>query len=139
MLKKTFTYIDYNDEKVTEECYFNFTKAELADMTVSTGEGLGTKIKRIIDAKDKKEIVSILQEIILKSYGEKSDDGKRFMKSDEIRANFKCSEPYSMLYMELCTNAEAAAAFIKGVLPKDIAEKVDMQAIEMPDLPVGIS
>lgn len=139
MLKKTFTYIDYNDEKVTEECYFNFTKAELADMTVSTGEGLGTKIKRIIDAKDKKEIVSILQEIILKSYGVKSEDGKRFMKSDEIRANFKCSEPYSMLYMELCTNAEAAAAFIKGVLPKDIAEKVDMQAVEMPDLPVGIS
>lgn len=139
MLKKTFTYIDYNDEKVTEDCYFNFTKAELADMSVSTGEGLGAKIKRIIDAKDKKEIVAILQDIILMSYGEKTEDGKRFMKSEEIRSGFKCSEPYSMLYMELCTNAEAAANFIKGVLPKDIAEKVNTQAIDVPDLPVGIS
>lgn len=139
MLKKTFTYVDYNDEKVTEECFFNFTKAELADMTVSTGEGLGTKIKRIIDAKDKKEIVAIMQEIILKSYGEKTEDGKRFMKSEEISNRFKCSEPYSMLYMELCTNAEAAAIFIKGVLPKDIADKIDLQSVEVPDLPVGIS
>lgn len=138
MLKKTFTYINYNDEKVTEECYFNLTKAELANMSIGKGESLADKIKRIVNTKDSYEIVNVMQELILMSYGEKAADGKHFMKSEEIRNAFKCSEPYSMLYMELCTNAASAAAFVKGIIPKDISEKIDDKNTELEEIPLGI-
>lgn len=124
MLKKTITYTDYNDQEVTEDFYFNLTKAELLDMEMTTAGGMAEMIDSIVKAKDTVSIVNVFKELIRKSYGKKSPDGKRFMKSEELFREFSETEAYSQIYMELATDADAAAAFVNGVIPKmDDAEK----------------
>ena len=117
MLKKTITYTDYNGVERTEDFYFNLTKAELMEMEIGTTGGMADMIKRIIDAKDAPAIIKIFKELVLKAYGEKSADGKRFMKSEEISNGFAQTEAYSQLFMELATDADAAAAFVNGIIP----------------------
>ena len=117
MLKKTITYTDYNGVERTEDFYFNLTKAELMEMEIGTTGGMADMIKRIIDAKDAPAIIKIFKELVLKAYGEKSADGKRFVKSEEISNGFAQTEAYSQLFMELATNADAAAAFVNGIIP----------------------
>lgn len=117
MLKKTMTYTDYNGEKRTEDFYFNLSKAELAEMEMSIDGGLKSKLVKIIEAKDTPTIISMFKEIVLKSYGEKSDDGRRFVKSPDISKAFSETEAYSDLFMELATNAGAAADFINAIIP----------------------
>ena len=119
MLKKTMTYTNYTGEEITEDFYFNLTKAEVMEMELTTEGGLAEKIKRIVAAKNVAEIISIFKEIILKAYGQKSPDGKRFIKNDELREEFSQTEAYSDLFMELSTNADKAAEFIKGITPAD--------------------
>lgn len=119
MLKLTRTYTDYNGEERTEDFYFNFSKAELAEKHLSSEEGLAEKLQKIVDAKDHKEIVDTFKEIILKSYGVKSEDGRRFVKSDEISKEFSETPAYSDLFMELATDEEAASNFIHGIMPND--------------------
>lgn len=118
MLKKKITYTDYNDEERSEDFYFNLSKAEMMEMEMTTPGGYEAYIKKIVDAKDLKTLVAIFQELILKAYGEKSPDGKRFMKNDELRTAFKETEAYSNLFIELSTNTDAAVAFVNGILPK---------------------
>lgn len=120
MLKKTITYTDYNDVERTEDFYFNLSKAELMEMELTASGGLGETIEKIISAKDNPAIVKIFKDLVLKAYGEKSADGKRFMKSAEISAGFEQTEAYSILFMELATDADAAAAFVNGIVPKDL-------------------
>lgn len=120
MLKKTITYTDYNGTERTEDHYFNLSKAELMEMEMGTTGGLAEMIKRIVDAKDAPAIVKIFKDLILKAYGVKSADGKRFMKSEEISTEFAQTEAYSILFMELATDADAAAAFINGIVPADL-------------------
>lgn len=122
MLKKTITYTDYNDNERTEDFYFNLTKAELTEMEFSTNGGFAETIQQIITAKDTAALIKIFKELLLRSYGEKSSDGKRFVKSDELRDGFAQTEAYSNLFMELATNEEAASTFIKGILPKDLQD-----------------
>lgn len=117
MLKKTITYTDYNGVERTEDFYFNLTKAELMEMEIGTTGGMADMIKRIIDAKDAPAIIKIFKELVLKAYGEKSADGKRFVKSEEISNGFAQTEAYSQLFMELATDADAAAAFVNGIIP----------------------
>ena len=117
MLKKTITYTDYNGVERTEDFYFNLTKAELMEMEIGTTGGMADMIKRIIDAKDAPAIIKIFKELVLKAYGEKSADGKRFVKSEEISNGFAQTEAYSQLFMELATDADAAAAFVNGIVP----------------------
>ena len=117
MLKKTITYTDYNNVERTEDFYFNLTKAELMEMEIGTTGGMADMIKRIIDAKDAPAIIKIFKELVLKAYGEKSADGKRFVKSEEISNGFAQTEAYSQLFMELATDADAAAAFVNGIIP----------------------
>ena len=124
MLKKTITYIDYNGVERTEDFYFNLTKAELMEMEIGTTGGMADMIKRIIDAKDAPAIIKIFKELVLKAYGEKSADGKRFVKSEEISNGFAQTEAYSQLFMELATDPDAAAKFIEGIIPKDAAEEL---------------
>lgn len=124
MLKKTIKYTDYNDVERTEDFYFNLTKAEVMEMEMMTEGGLSETIQKIIQTKDIPSIVKIFKELVLKAYGEKSADGKHFNKTEEIKNNFAATEAYSNLFMELATDAEAAAAFINGIIPKDLAEKV---------------
>lgn len=125
MLKKNITYVDYNGNERTEDFYFNLSKAEIMEMEMSTSGGLAEMIQRIVAAQDAPAIISIFKKLVLKAYGEKSPDGKRFIKSDEIAAAFSQTEAYSQLFMELATNADAAAAFINGVVPADVAQKAN--------------
>lgn len=117
MLKKTITYVDYNEVERTEDFYFNLTKAEIMEMELSTTGGLSEMITRIVNAKDAPAIIKIFKDLILKAYGEKSADGKRFVKSQEISEAFAQTEAYSILFMELSTNADAAAKFVNAIVP----------------------
>lgn len=119
MLKKTITYNDYNGVERTEDFYFNLTKAEIMEMEMGTAGGMAEMIERIVKAQDAPSIINIFKKIILKAYGEKSADGRRFMKSDEISEGFAQTEAYSILFMELATDADAASAFVNGVVPAD--------------------
>lgn len=117
MLKKTITYTDYNENERTEDFYFNLTKAEVMEMEMSTSGGLAETITKIIAAQDAPSIIKIFKDLVLKAYGEKSPDGKRFIKSEELSAAFSQTEAYSQLFMELATDADSAAAFVNGIIP----------------------
>jgi hypothetical protein len=124
VLKKTITYENFNDETVTEDHYFHLSMAEITEMELSHADGLSTALQRIVDAEDGKGIVETIQGIILKAYGKRSPDGRRFSKSEEIRNEFMETGAYSELFMELATNAQAAAEFVNGLVPKGMAEKI---------------
>ena len=117
MLKKKITYTDYNGIERTEDHYFNLTKAEIMEMELGTNGGFVEMIQRIVDAQDAPSIIKVFKDVILKSYGEKSPDGKRFIKSKEISDAFSQTEAYSQLFMELATDADAAAEFVNGIVP----------------------
>jgi 2-hydroxy-3-keto-5-methylthiopentenyl-1-phosphate phosphatase len=117
MLKKTITYEDFDGNKRTEDFYFNLTKAEVTEMEMSTEGGLTKMLEKIVSAQDGKRIIETFKDLILRAYGEKSPDGKRFIKSQELRDTFSQNQAYSELFMELATNAEAAAAFVNGIIP----------------------
>lgn len=123
MIKKTITFTDYNGNEKTKDYYFNLTKAEIAEMYFSESGSFVDYIHRIVESEDGKKIIEVYKELLLKSYGEKSLDGEYFMKSDEMRKKFACSEAYSKLFMELATDDKAAAEFINGVVPKSIVDK----------------
>lgn len=125
MLKKTITYTDYNGTERTEDFYFNLTKAEVMEMEMSTSGGLAEMIQRIVAAQDAPAIIKIFKELVLKAYGEKSADGKRFIKSEEIQTAFSQTEAYSILFMELATDADAASKFVNGIVPADINAEAD--------------
>lgn len=127
MLKKTITYTDYNGNDRTEAFYFNLSKAELMEMQLGTTGGFDTMVQNIINAQDVPTLMTIFKDIILKAYGEKSADGKRFIKSEEISKAFSETEAYSNLYMELVTDSKAAANFITGLVPKEIGEKAKIE------------
>lgn len=118
MIAKTITYTDYNGLERTETFFFNLSKAELMEMELSREGGLSEKMQQVIDAKDVPSIITIFKDLLLKAYGVKSDDGRRFIKSKELSEEFAQTEAYSILFMELASDAEKAAAFISGIIPK---------------------
>lgn len=134
MLKKTIEYTDFNDVTRKEDFYFHFSKAELMEMELSTTGGLQAMIQKIMSTQDVPAIVKVFKELILKAYGEKSADGKAFIKVDEnghkLCNKFAQTEAYSKLFMELATNSEAAAAFVNGIVPADI----DTSAVSAPSV-----
>lgn len=118
MYKITESYVDYDGNERKEDFYFNFTEAELAKMELSVTGGLTTIIQRAIDAKDVPSLIKIFEDLISKSYGQKSLDGRRFIKSPEILEEFKQTEAYSQIYMRMATDEKAAAEFVNNVMPK---------------------
>lgn len=124
MLSKTITYTDFNGNKRTEVFNFNLSKAELMEMELSTSGGFAEMVQGIVNAQDGPAIIKIFKDIILKAYGQKSPDGKRFVKSEELSKEFSETEAYSELFMELATNADAAAEFINGIIPADAAAQL---------------
>ena len=118
MLKKTINFVDYNGVSRTEDFYFNLSKAEIAEMQMSTAGGLDERIKRITDGLDGPEIFKFFKDIIGKSHGIKSEDGKRFIKSPEITEAFFQCEAYSVLLMELMENEKNAADFMNAIIPE---------------------
>ena len=131
MITKEIAYTDYNGQERTEKYQFNFTKAELTEMELSVNGGLSAMMERIKETDDRPELMRIFKELILKAYGVKSADGKRFVKSDELRTEFSQTEAYSELYMELVTNTESAITFFNGLIPNDIKAAGD-KVVQMP-------
>ena len=140
MIKETITYVDYNNVERTEDFFFNLTKAELMEMEMSTSGGLVEMVNRIVAAQDAPAIIKVFKELILKAYGVKSPDGKRFEKSDKLRTEFEQTEAYSQLFMKLATDADAASKFVKGIIPSDAAsikaEKNQTASNKIETLPV---
>lgn len=132
MLKKTITYNDYNGSERVEDFYFNLTKAEIVEMELTATGGLAEMCRRIVMSRDHAAIVKIFKEIVLKAYGEKSLDGKRFVKTEELSTAFAQTEAYSQLFMELATDADAASDFINGIIPKELSQELknaDMESL----------
>jgi len=125
MLKKTISYTDYDGNERTEDFYFNLSTAECTELELSFDGGLSKMIEQIVASQDNKRIVEIFKDLILKAYGEKSPDGRRFIKTSEIRDGFSQTEAYSTLFMELATDADAAAVFVNGITPtvKSVPDK----------------
>jgi len=132
MLKKTITYNDFNGNKVTEDFYFNLTKAEVAEMEVSASTldpdgkvsgGMQKLLTDVVSSGSGERIINIFKEILSRSYGVKSEDGKRFIKSPELYKEFSESAAYSDFFVELLTEPDAAAKFITSIMPVDIPEE----------------
>lgn len=138
MLKREIKYTDFDDVVQTEVFYFNISKPEWLEMEVEQKEGFSVWIQNVIKADDNKTLIEQFKKIILAAYGEKSPDGKRFVKSDELRENFSHTAAFQELFMELATDADSAAEFVKGILPKDMAGQVEqaIAEVETPQQPV---
>ena len=133
MITKTIKYTDYNGKEREEDFMFNLSQAELTEMELGIKEGLAEKIRNIVEAQDTPEIIKIFKDLILKAYGEKSVDGRRFVKVSDtgvpLSIGFSQTEAYSKLFMELATDADAAAKFVNGIVPGDI----DMSKVQLPE------
>lgn len=128
MIKETITYIDFNGNERTEDFYFNLTKAEVMKMEMSVRGGLAEKIQRIVAAQDQPAIIEVFEDLITLSYGVKTPDGRGFQKKKPdgtlVVDEFKETEAYSQLFMKLATDADAAAKFVNGIVPADMAKQI---------------
>lgn len=122
MLKKTITYVDYNGNERTEDFYFNLSEAEIMEMEMGTAGGLSEMIQNVVQTQDSPALIKIFKDLILRAYGQKSLDGKRFIKSDNLRDEFAQTEAYSQLFMELATDDKAASKFVNGIIPSKLEE-----------------
>ena len=124
MYKKTITYSDFNNVERTEDFYFNLTKAELFELNFKYPGGLSNHINRINSSQNSQELLRVFKEIIELSYGEKDDTGRRFVKSKELTDAFEQTNAFSILYMELITDSDAASKFINGIVPADLSAEI---------------
>lgn len=143
MLKKNIKYTDYNGVERKEDHYFNLTNAELTEMEMGVNGGFSEMVERIIESQNSAEIIKVFKDMILKAYGVKSLDGKYFLKEDpkdghKFADEFKQTEAYSVLYMELATNTEAAIDFINGIMPADVDKKALKEATDKAKEQAGI-
>lgn len=122
MLKKTIKYTDYEGNECQEDFYFNLNKAELMEMQLSTKGGLDKYLQKLVDEEDNQKIMAMFKQIIMKSYGKKSEDGTRFIKSPELSNEFIQTEAYSELFMELIQDENAAKAFMTGIIPNELRQ-----------------
>lgn len=111
------TYVDFNGVERTEDFYFNLSKAEIADMELSTTGGIKDMVDKILEAKDQAKLVSLFKDLIHMAYGVKSEDGRNFIKNDKVREDYFSTNAYSDLYMELATNDQFASQFFEAILP----------------------
>lgn len=137
MLKKTIAYTDYNGEERKEDFYFNLSKAELVMMESSVVGGMRQRLEKIVQSRDEVSIMEMFKDLIHRSYGVKSDDGKRFIKSEELATQFEQTEAYSELVMEILSGADAAANFINSIIPRDIAKEIGSIGTDISALSAG--
>lgn len=123
MVVEKIKYTDFNGIEREEEFMFNLTEAEITEMELTTDGGFSDSIKKIIAAQDTPQIIKVFKMLLLKSYGEKSADGRRFVKSEKLSEDFSQTNAYSQLFMKLATDDKAAAAFINGIMPDSMQEK----------------
>lgn len=134
MIAKTVKYQDFNGNDCEDKFYFNLTKAELTEMELGIDGGLAEHIQKIVKANNGEQIIAVFKKLILKSYGIKSEDGKRFRKTDDngvpLSIEFSETPAYSALFMELATDDKAAAEFVNGIVPVDLAEEAAKKVAE---------
>lgn len=126
MLKITKTYEDWNGMERTEDFYFNLSEAEITELQIGTVGGFAETIEKIINAKEQSELIKIFKDLVLMSYGEKTADGRHFRKNDEVKNGFVDNPAYSIIFMELVSDAKKAAEFINGIMPKSV-DKAELQ------------
>lgn len=124
MYKKTIKYTDYDGVEREEDFYFNLSKAEILEMQLSTEGGFQAKIEKIIASKDVPSLVAIFKDLLFKAYGEKSPDGKRFIKSKEISEAFSQTEAYSEFFMQLALDTDEATKFVNGIVPAELTSQL---------------
>lgn len=117
MLKEKIKYVDYNGLEREEDFYFNLNRVELVELQLSTPGGFDAKLKKAIDDKDVSTLIEIVKDLVIKSYGVKSEDGKRFIKSKELTDSFIQSEAYNTLFMKIISDADYAPKFINAIIP----------------------
>lgn len=123
MYCEKITYTDYDGNEHTDKFYFNLNESELIEMSYSKKGGYESWLRRIISERDNTKIVPIVKNIILASYGKKSDDGSKFLKSPQITEDFLRSDAYNKLFIKLFSNGDALVNFCNGIIPKSLAEK----------------
>jgi hypothetical protein len=128
LLKKSITFEDFNGQTVTEDHYFHLSKSDLVELEVSHQGGLQAWITRIVETEDAKALIDEFKKLILWSYGKKSGDGRRFIKTAALREEFESSPAYEELFMELVTNSDAAAEFVNNIIPKRLEEDMKKMA-----------
>lgn len=129
MFVKDITFTDYDGIERTERAYFNLSQAEIAQYAYSVEGGLYNYVNRLVVRKDIPKLMEMFNEIIKKSYGVKSPDGRKFIKSEELTKDFMETEAYSVLFMELATKPEAVTEFLNGVMPVKLSkEEIDKAA-----------
>lgn len=127
MLKKSITFNDLDGRPVTEDFYFNFTKAELAEMKLSYEGGLEEYLAEISKKENQSEVIPAFKMILSKTVGRRHEDGRQFIKSEGITDYFMQTEAYSELFVELLTNPGQMAAFIEGCMPADLVAEAKRQ------------
>lgn len=125
MLKHECTYKDFNGNEVTDVLYFHLSMPEIIEMEVEKPGGLKAIVEQMIDTKNYRDLVQLFKDLLLRSYGRKSEDGKRFIKTEEDRLNFSQSAAYNKMYLDLATDAAFGAKFITGLMPAEMSEEVN--------------
>lgn len=124
MIKKSITYTDFDGVERTDEAYFNLSKAELMEMAAEENGHYDTFLDRLIKEQKVTEIYRIFKALVEQAYGEKSPDGRRFIKSKELTDSFTQTAAYDELLLELVSDADAAAEFVNGIMPADLEQKL---------------
>ena len=127
MLKKEIRYTDFNGVERMKTYYFNIGENEIMEMEVDVEGGYAAFLKSIVEMQDARQLVAAFKQFILKAVGLKSDDGESFIKTDEVREAFSHTAAFQALFIELTTDANAAAAFVTGVMPKKFTELMNNQ------------
>lgn len=134
MLVKKIKYTDYNGVEREEEFYFNLNKAEIIKWLTTNGNyTIDAVLEKMIKTENVKDMINEFETLIMMSYGVKSLDGKRFIKSQEVKDEFHDSEAYSVLFMELVSDASKAADFFNKICPPDLASEVNKIMAEHPE------
>ena len=125
MLKKTITYTDYDGMERTEDFWFNLSKTELTKLDAELPGGVLGVLRKIIDKKDRKALVDFIETLILRAYGEKTLDGKRFVKTPEMAEEFMQTPAYDELFMSILSDTDSQTSFINGVIPQSMAKEIE--------------
>lgn len=117
MLTKKITYTDFDGVERTETFYFNLTRTEITELQLTYPGGYAEYIEKVTDSQDRPKIIEMFKDLIMRTYGEKSEDGRRLIKSPELSKAFMETPAYDELFMEIATNADFATEFVAGVMP----------------------
>lgn len=142
MLKKTIKYVDYNGVERTENLYFHVSKASV--LTASNdvyGEIMkaanelqdraklleGMEVSEIneenafdpnnqVIAESIRMVARLLDRLVDLSYGKRSEDGLKFVKSKEVLDEFKSSMVYDAFIEQMLANQEEMIEFINKLV-----------------------